>query len=228
MDEFTYYQDSRNGNEPPTIYRLNLGYFDDAPEIQEVYDRDSGAWKSTDELVRKLVQGDLWLHRLDEDPTANHFLLRSDSNESVRDQINFQLNPSNHSGDWIERSYQFGEVEPLVSWALDSLKNSGREWALTLQSTGDPAYVQVAVSESGSLWPECSSYTFLERHHEAQRECLLSLGWQRPSPPTNPNWCFHDERFDTGTVVGALLVRTMRQVMKITSDDVVKLSVTLF
>ena len=133
---------------------------------------------------------------------------------------------SGQVGGRVEREYSLSQVERSLSLALDDVKETGQRWVCILESVRDPSkYVQVLVTESGSMWTECVSNAFLdddEQLDDAQCELLPTLGWEWPGPPAFPNWHFHDELLNTGSAIAGLMCRTLRQVFGVDDGDMVR------
>ena len=129
-------------------------------------------------------------------------------------------------GERVERECALGEVEQSLPLALEAVKKTGRRWVCILESVRDPTkYVQVLVTESGSMWTECVSNAFLDKNdrlQDSQCELLPTLGWEWPGPPAFPNWHFHDELLNTGSAVAGLMCRTLRQVFVVGGGDMIR------
>jgi hypothetical protein len=144
----------------------------------------------------------------------------------MTNMVPFFLDRSEQVGKRVEMKYSLSEVEQSLPLALDDVKETGRRWVCILESVCDPAkYVQVLVTESGSMWTECVSNTFLDddgQLDDAQCELLPTLGWEWPGPPAFPNWHFHDELLDTGSAIAGLMCRTLRRVFEVDGGDMIQ------
>ena len=227
MSDYIYYRYRPVASEPRgTIYRLSSQYRTGGASLQQVYDWRTGEWESTDLLVHKLIRGDVWLDRLDYDPTTEPVGTKGDVALSMMDTVEFLIDHPEYVDETVEGEYEFAKVKELLPWTLEKMINSGRRWVLILEILSDPTkYVQVLVTRSGSMWAECVSNNFLDDGHrldETQCELLPTLGWEWDSPPAHPNWHLHDELLDTGPVMSGLMVRTLRRVFGVEGDDRIK------
>ena len=205
-----------------TIYRVDSDIWTGGGAIQEVYNRQTGEWVPTDMLVHRVVHGDVWLERLDFDPSTELVNESSGPVVPLKNTVEFLLASPNYT-DRVVTVHPIGEVERALPWALEEMKNSGRRWAVVLETSKDPKrYVQTLVTEDGSIWAECVSNEFLAGDHELDDglcELLTTLGWEWPGPPASPNWHFHDELISTGFAIAGLLSRTLRQVFDVVDDE---------
>lgn len=153
---------------------------------------------------------------------------RANGAVSMMDVVEFLVNHPENVGKSMQRDDAFSNVERLLPAALEKLVTSGRRWVVIVELLSDPTkYVQVLVTSSGSMWAECVSNAFLDDDHrldDAQCELLPTLGWEWPGPPAFPNWHLHDELLNTGPVMSGLLIRTLRRVFRVESDDRINVS----
>ena len=126
----------------------------------------------------------------------------------------------------VIRECALEEVEQSLPLALEEVKQIERRWVCILESVRDPTkYVQVLITESGSMWAECVSNAFLvddARLDETQCELLPTLGWEWPGPPAFPNWHFNDELLNTGPAITGLMSRTLRRVFGLEAGDMIR------
>ena len=220
---------TETSNGQSTTYRLSSNYWLRCDGVQEVYDWRAGQWVSTDNLVYRLIHGDIDLERLDYDPTVVTPGQSGGLEGSLVDMVELLISQSENVGGRMEKKFAFSDVEESLPWVLDEVRKTARRWVVLLETISEPSkYVQVLITASGSMWAECVSNAFLEgddRLDDAQCELLPTLGWEWPGPPAFPNWHFHDELLNTSSAVAGLVVRTMRQVLGVKGDEAVRVIV---
>jgi len=109
------------------------------------------------------------------------------------------------------------------------MRDDPHGWVFVVDRHGPPLrYVQVLAPPGGGLIAECVSNEYLEgdeRLSVENEELLPTLGWDWPSPPQKRNWFFHDEVLNSGSAIGMLLMKTLREVFGLADDDIVTMTV---